>query len=261
VAPQTGLIPPFYSADETERTDTVRYEGTFEEHNVYRGFEGMNVTLGCLGSVSRHLGLGAMVDLPWLAEARQTKDVRNTITTYDRSGSRVLDVSRSATSESRDVEFRFPLHWAVGGVWRWNDRFYTSLDLSQTMWSDFYFQAEGDGRINPIDGSAYGRSEVDDCWSTRVGMEYLWVFRRTEVPLRAGASWEQRPAIGDPDDYWAVSLGTGISMGMDPGKLILDVAYLYTWGDDVLGSLVPGQEGLTTDVRRQDLFVSGIWHF
>jgi hypothetical protein len=74
-------------------------------------------------------------------------------------------------------------------------------------------------------------------------------------------SWEQRPAIGSPDEYWGLSLGSGISIGQDPGKVILDFAYRYTAGNDVMGSLIPGQSDLTTDVRRQDFFLSGIWHF
>ncbi len=102
---------------------------------------------------------------------------------------------------------------------------------------------------------------MDDCWSVRGGAEFLWVMRKTELPFRAGFMWEQRPAIGSPDEYWGVSVGTGFSIGQDPGKLIVDIAYQYTWGNDVMGSLVPGQEGLSTDVEEHQVFVSSIWHF
>jgi hypothetical protein len=36
---------------------------------------------------------------------------------------------------------------------------------------------------------------------------------------------------------------------------------MYLWGDDVLESLVPGQEGLSTDVSKHQVYVSSIWHF
>jgi hypothetical protein len=85
--------------------------------------------------------------------------------------------------------------------------------------------------------------------------------RRLVIPFRVGASWEQRPAIGTPDNYWGFSLGSGLSAGKDPGKLILDIAYLYLRGDEAMGSIVEGRDGLETDVEKHEVYVSGIWHF
>ena len=135
------------------------------------------------------------------------------------------------------------------------------LDVSETLWSSFSYQADGDSRINPLDGSTFGEHPIPDCWAARYGMEYLWVLAKTEIPFRAGVSWEQRPALGTPDQFWGVSMGTGVSIGRDPGKLIIDVAYNYSWGNNVLGSLIPDQPGLTTDVREHQVFLSAIWHF
>ena len=42
----------------------------------------------------------------------------------------------------------------------------------------------------------------------------------------AGLAWEQRPAIGDPDDFYHLSLGSGFSIGQDPGQIIIDFAYI-----------------------------------
>lgn len=257
----SGVYPEFYDTSRGEEDTDIVFEGVYEEMNTYDDLLGHNVTLGALWTVSRYLSLGFAIDLPWTASATQTKTVRNTITTYDDSKSQVLDVSEAEQSETKKVEFDFPLYWAVGAVWRWNNRLYTTLDVSQTAWSTFAFQAEGDTKLNPLDGTQYGLNEVKDCWAVRCGMEYLWVLMRTEIPFRAGISWEQRPAIGEPDEYWGLSLGSGVSVGKDPGKVILDVAYMYNQGEDVLGSLVPEQEGLQTDVARHQVYMSGIWHF
>ena len=173
----------------------------------------------------------------------------------------MLNVASSEQRETASVEFDFPLYWAAGAVWRWNDRLYTSVDVAQTWWSDFAFRSAGGEKLNPLDGTPYGEHPIDDCWAIRTGTEYLWVLSKTEIPLRMGLSWEQRPAVGDPDQYWGVSLGSGVSIGQGAGKLILDLAYLYTWGDDVLGSLVPDHSGLTTDVRKHQIYLSAIWHF
>ncbi len=115
--------------------------------------------------------------------------------------------------------------------------------------------------MNPLDGSPYGEHRLDDCWAVRIGGEYLLLLPQSEIPLRGGVSWEQRPAIGAPDEFWGVSVGSGIAIGEEPGRVILDVAYMYTWGDNVLGSLVPGQTGLSTDVKKHQGYVSAIWQF
>ncbi len=64
-----------------------------------------------------------------------------------------------------------------------------------------------------------------------------------------------------PLTFWGVSLGSGVSVGNAPGRVIIDAAYSYTGGDDVLGTLVPDQEGLETDVVRHQAYLSGIVHF
>jgi long-subunit fatty acid transport protein len=259
--PRGGRITPFVDEETTTSSQAVRYEGTYEEANRFDDLEGMNATLGGLWTVNAKLSLGLSLDLPWEADALQTRTVTQTVTTYDASGRRVMDVASSTQTEAKDVTFDFPLRWAAGGVWRWNNRFYTTLDASETRWSDFAFQAAGEEKVNPLDGTPHGMNPIDDCWSARCGAEYLCVLKNTEIPLRAGFGWEQRPAVGAPDNYWGVSAGTGVSLGKDPGKLIVDLAYSYTWAGGALGSLVPGQTDLTTDVARHEVYLSCIWHF
>lgn len=256
----SGIWPAFGSAEFSTSGRDVAFEGVYEEINEYEDLFGWNCTLGALWTVSRHLSLGASLDLPWTAEAEQTRTVRNTITTYDAARARVLDVSTSESTVTKDVEFEFPLQCAFGGVWRWSDLLHTSCDLRYTRWSDFAFQAEGEEKIGPLDGSRFGEHDVHDCWAVNAGAEYLLLFERTEVPLRGGAFWEQRPAVGEPDEYWGLSLGTGVSIGRRHPKVIFDIAYVFTWGDDVLGSLVPDQDGLSSDVQRHQCFLSCICH-
>jgi long-subunit fatty acid transport protein len=257
----SGTIGPYSETDVSQRTDLLNVEGEYEERNRFEDLYGVNATLGVLWRGSRFLSLGASVDLPWTAEATQKKTVWNRVTTYDSSYTRVVDVTETEDVVKKDVEFEFPLYWSVGALVKASDKLYSSLDLSQSRWSDYSFKAEGDARINPLDGTPYGQHEVKDCWSVRWGTEYLLIFPKTEIPLRGGVSWEQRPAIGNPDEYWGVSAGSGVSLGKDPGKLILDVAYSYTWGNDAMESLIPEQKGLKTDVVEQQIYVSGIWHF
>jgi long-subunit fatty acid transport protein len=239
--------------------DRYTVEGRYQEHNRTDQFFGFNATLGALWTATDRLTLGATVDLPWTGRGEQTKRVQHQVTTFD---SNLVAVAESSayTQQSRDVEYTFPLYWAVGGLWRWNDRFYTSMDVSCTHWSQYSYKAEGEERINPLSGEPYSSSALDDCWSVRLGSEYLCVLSWTEIPVRGGIFWEQRPAVGTSDEYWGLSLGSGISLGKDPGRVILDIAYTFEHGENVMGSLLP-EQAMTSDVDRHQVFISTIWHF
>ncbi len=256
-----GVVQPFSGTTVSRRRGNVFVDGVYEEYNEFKDLYGFNATFGVLWSVNRYLSLGATLDLPWTAYATQRKTIRNRVTTYTADRRQVLDYSDTQQTTSKDVEFDFPLYWAVGSVIRITDKLYTSLDLSQTRWSDYAYQADGEPRLNPLDGTPHGEHRIDDCWSARWGAEYLVVFSKTEVPLRGGLIWEQRPAIGDPDNYYGFSLGSGVSIGKDPGKLIIDVAYNFMWANNAMQSLVPSHPELSTDVREHQVFVSCIKHF
>ena len=256
----SGSFEPFTDMESSRREDVVEVDGVFEEVNEFTDLDGINATLGLLWAASSHLSLGGTIDLPWTAEGRQTRTTRSSVTTYNADRTRVLETFDSENAVSKNVEFEFPLYWALGAVWRWNSALYTTLDVSQTLWSDFSFQAEGEQRVDPLDGSPHHTNPLDDTWAVRMGTEYLVATERTEVPLRAGLAWEERPALGQPDDFYSVSLGSGFSIGKEPGRVIFDLAYVLTIGNDVT-SIVPEQPGLTSDVTEHQLFLSCIKHF
>ena len=160
------------------------------------------------------------------------------------------------------MEFEFPLFWSAGAVFRWTPRCYTTLDVSQTLWSDFSFQAEGQSKINPLDGSLHAENPLDDTWAIRTGFEYLLLWPTWEMPLRAGLAWEQRPALDEPDDFFSLSVGAGFSRAaeLDAGKTIYDIACTLTHGRNVK-AIVPEQLGLESDITELQLFISCIKHF
>lgn len=259
--PISGSTGPSSSSDTnvSVQTDTYTVEGVYREHNRTDQFYGMNATFGALWTATDQLTLGATVDLPWTGYGEQTKQIAHQVTTFD---SNLVQVAQSSYNEiqRQDVEYTFPLYWSLGALWRWNDRFYTSMDVSRTYWSQYSYKAEGEEQINPVTGEPQSSSSLDDCWSVRFGGEYLCVLSWTEIPLRGGLFWEQRPADGSPDQYWGFSLGSGISLGKDPGKVVLDIAYLFERGEHVMGSLLP-EQAVYSDVTHHQLFVSVIWHF
>ncbi|MEN8254780.1 MAG: outer membrane protein transport protein [Verrucomicrobiota bacterium] len=255
----TTTTAPFSDQETNIQADAYEVEGQYLEANTTDQFHGFNATLGALWAASEKLSLGATLDLPWTGQGRQTKRIDHQASTFDSNRVEVAS-SRFLEIRTSDVEYAFPLYWSVGTLWRWSDRLYTSMDASRTHWSDYSYKAEGEERINPLNGEPHAFSALEDCWSVRLGGEYLFVLSQTEIPLRGGIFWEQRPTTGSPDEYWGFSLGSGISLGKDPGKAVLDVAYIFERGENVMGSLLPEQT-VHSDANEHQLFVSGIWHF
>ena len=122
--------------------------------------------------------------------------------------------------KKRDMEFRFPLYWAVGLLFHWTTQWYSTLDVSQTRWSDLSFKADGETRINPITGNAHAEDPLDDTWALRWGNEYLFRLKEREIPLRLGVAWEQRPAPDRSDDYFVFGIGSGLTFGQEPHRLL-----------------------------------------
>jgi len=256
-----GTLEPFTDEEQTRKSETIMVDGEYVEDNSFDDLFGVNATIGILAVVSKLLTVGFTIDTPWTAEANQTKRTANTMTTYNEDRSTALETSTAETVETRGVEFTFPLYCAAGALLRWSNRFYTSIDASWTQWSEFSFRAKGSEKVNPLDGSPMGENRVDDTWRVAIGVEYFLVFQHTETPLRAGISWEERPAIGSPDDFLHLSLGSGISLGRGESRIILDLAYQISYGNDVHGARAPGHEGVSSDITEHQVFLSAIKHF
>ena len=149
----------------------------------------------------------------------------------------------------------------LGAFILWNPNLYTAVDVGYATWSDFAYNIEGEGRISPFDGSPQGQNAINDTWSVHIGTEWLMQFdwKKIEVPLRFGLLWDQRPAIGNPDDYYGLSVGSGIALGNDPKKLIIDFAFNYLQADEVQ-TVIPKEDTLSTDTQQLQFFVSVIKH-
>ena len=255
-----GNYPSFSNQSRSTRSESFITEGVLTEKNEFKELEGINSTFGILWSVNNFLSLGASTDLAWTADARQKKTVYNQSETYTADRSQLINQSDTRTEEQRDVSFHFPLFWSAGMALRWSPHFYTAIDVSQTRWSDFAYEVEGEGKINPFNGEPYNENPLDDTWSVRIGSEYLRVTRRGEIPFRGGLIYEERPALGEPDQYLGFALGSGYAIDFKQRRLILDLAYHFLKGNNVQ-NVAPEQDGLSSDVLIQQLFLSGILHF
>ncbi len=59
--------------------------------------------------------------------------------------------------------------------------------------------------------------------------EYLFIKPKYEIPLYVGIFYDPAPAEGEPDDFFGISIGSGIGMK----KFKFDIAYQYRFGNNV----------------------------
>ena len=90
-----------------------------------------------------------------------------------------------------------------------------------------------------------------------MGAEYLFIFTRTVVPVRGGIFYDPEPSEKNPQDFWGVSLGTGVSIG----DMIFDCAYQFRYGKDASGDVFLDLPGTSADVEQHLFMVSMIYHF
>jgi len=239
-------------------------EGEQSELKEFSDVTGANLTLGGLWNVTGKLTLGFTADLPY------TLDMQERVTLKAKPARSVDQEGKVTFSRSpyegippveSDVEYDFPLTVGIGAAYRFSDAFTIAADLSWTDWSQFIFRKEDGTEVNPINHDTKaddGKLDpVRDTWAVRLGGEYLFILKKTVIPVRAGFFMEQQPGVEEPDDIYGASVGTGISIG----KVIFDVAYQARLGSDVLKGVFSNVEGTDADTVEHLAFASVIVHF
>ena len=97
---------------------------------------------------------------------------------------------------------------------------------------------------------------MDSTIAARIGCEYLIIGNETVIPLRAGFFYDPAPAEGSPDDFFGITLGSGIAYK----QFVFDIAYQYRFGDDV-GESALEDFGFSQDVDEHTVYTSLIVHF
>jgi len=223
----------------------VSYQDDFE-------FSGFNANFGVMWNASPKLTLGAVLKTPFTADLQRrfafqsfvhfpTAPAADSTNSYDFSQEETLDM---------------PLSVGIGLAYRFSDALTVSADLYRTQWDDFV-HTEGDGnQISPVSGKNIDESDIDPTHQVRVGAEYLFIRNTCIIPLRGGLYYDPAPAEGSPDDYYGLSIGSGIAYK----RFVFDMAYQYRFGRDVGHSLVQGKE-FSQDIDQHTLYASVIFHF
>lgn len=90
----------------------------------------------------------------------------------------------------------------------------------------------------------------------RIRFAYLFITPKYIIPLCAGVFYDPSPAEGCPDDFFGLSIGSGIGWK----KFNFDVAYQYRFGNNTGNSMLK-QWNLSQDVKEHMVYSSVVIHF
>jgi long-subunit fatty acid transport protein len=222
------------------------------DYDRYHDFSGFNTNIGFLWKINSLLTLGGVVKTPFTADIKHKRKFTKTIKTLGPGGG----ILKTKWFLDENVDLKMPISYGLGLGLRFSDRFSMSLDVYRTEWDHFKLEDGSNNRYNAVTGKRTYESSSDDTNQVRLGGEYLFIFTRTVIPVRGGVFYDPEPSENSPDDFWGVSIGTGISMG----DLIFDCAYQFRYGDDVEGDAIDAPS-TSADVSQHLLLFSFIYHF
>ena len=202
-------------------------------------FKGFNTNVGFIWRVNHALIMGAVVKTPFTADIIHESWFQST------------QLQKFSEKET----LKMPLSYGISLSYRASDALTVSADIYQTRWDKFMLTDSKNNQTNPISGLKTWESDIDKTTQIRLGMEYLSINKTYVIPLRLGLFYDPAPAEKSSDNYYGMSMGTGISMG----GYVFDIAYQFRYGKNVGKSFLP-QLGLSQNVQEHSLYVSFIYH-
>jgi long-subunit fatty acid transport protein len=218
--------------------------------------DGWSFNLGAIVSPVASLNLGVVYKTPFTADVRLDKARSD----YFMSGGALQLVTRNAyTSDA--VRLEFPSSFGFGLSWRPIDTLTLSADFTQASWSEARIHDYFDLAFTPpgADGSPGAAPPPEfrepqqyptlkavpdpndpddparllgqqDAQQIRVGVEWVLIWGRVKLPLRAGYFNDRQITpnpTGDIPRFNGFTLGTGLLLG----PMLVDVAYVRESGD------------------------------
>ena len=231
----------------------VGYDFTSEiRSHIQYSFSGFNANLGILWNINSNLTVGAVLKTPFTADLRR----ESTGSTAILFPSYPAADTRSSSSSVEEQELDMPISYGIGFAYRFSDEFTASIDIYRTEWDDYILTDSNGNRTSPISGEYIGDSDIDPTHQVRMGAEYLFIKSNYVIPLRGGIFYDPAPAEGSPDDFYGLSLGSGIAYG----RFLFDIAYQYRFGNNV-GTSIMKNLNFSQDASEHTVYSSVIIHF
>lgn len=217
-------------------------------------FSGFNANIGLLWDIIPNLTLGAVVKTPFTADLEHRYSSAFALV-YPPANS-AWDVTGSVPLTTADEELQMPMSYGIGLAYRFSDELTVSADIYRTQWDDFTHRDSWGNKSSPISGKPSNEANVNATSQVRLGAEYLFIKPHYVIPLRGGVFYDPAPTEGGTDEFYGLSIGSGIAFG----RYVFDVAYQYRFAHDVGHSLLQTMD-FSQDIKEHQLYSSLIVHF
>jgi len=254
--PMTSLTT-YSNLIEARYHDEFEFESSINPLDIFNKKTSYN--LGFLWNINQYFTLGGVFKAPFKAEVRYKESFGYSYYSenIDDPTDMVMDDVPFATVVDEIQEMEMPASYGLGLACRFSDQFSMDLDIYRTDWQNFLLRQANGRELSLITGQEISRSSTDPTHQVRLGAEYLFMIRdKYIVPLRAGLFYDPEPTEGNPDDFYGLTLGGGITKG----SYVFDIAYQYRWGNGVRKVRLL-QEEIFQDVRQHTVYASLIYHF
>lgn len=235
-----------------------QYDISYDKSRIYirkenRSLKGMNANIGILWRLcNERLTIGAVVKLPFNAQIEMDYSYQKFF------NGRPVPVYKEYPPYLKD-SLEFPSSYGIGLAYEIQDNFRISADLYRTNWQHFIYKSQGE-TFSPVTGKPAHISQIKPTHQVRLGMEYIWKkegLMQIDIPFRGGLFYDPSPAEKSPDDFWGVSLGTGLYLNK---KHCIDIAWQYRCGNNVREYLQPDFD-FSQDVEEHMIYSSYVLHF
>ncbi|MGA1870467.1 MAG: OmpP1/FadL family transporter [bacterium] len=198
------------AGEESYMTSSEIYENyRFSGFNLHCGFLYKSDTFPFAGK-QRQFRIGGVVKTPFKAEILHE---------YEQIWYRTDPNNPSQVDyfewlpPSQKLSLRMPLSYGLGCSLVFSDSYIMAIDIHHTRW-DQYVLTYGSGRqISPINRLDKKEAHIQPTTQLRLGGQYRYMYhpKRILINLRAGLFYDPEPASGDPDDFYGMSMGIGIT--------------------------------------------------
>ena len=228
----------------------VDFEARLDEE--FEVDEGYSVVLGGLYRFNEHWNIGVVIKPGFELNLDHTSISSGR--RVDRLTGQILGET-FPKEDKKDADLKFPSIVGGGIAWRPTDAWTLSSDVTWTNWSKYLF-VQNNVDFNPISGRPIREGKLDDTFTMRLGCEYLLIRDTYLIPFRGGVGYDPAPAVGGVDDFYTISLGSGIQFG----RYNFDVAWEFRWGDNVNSDIFQGIDA-SQDIRQHRVLASFIYYF
>lgn len=229
--------------------------------------KGWSFNAGVIYSPIEQLNLAAVYKTAPGITARLDKARRDT---WGAPG--VVEEVTTNSFSNENARLDLPSSYGFGVSWRPRDTLTFSADYTRTRWSNAliegYFdlpvtaKSGEDGHPAPkpapvirppllyptLQDPAEGADAQQDAKQLRLGLEYVFLTGPLKVPLRIGyfSDWQITPnPAGDTPRFNGITAGIGIALG----SILLDVAYVYEFGEYSVTAESVGESAAAPQVR------------